>query len=89
MLVSNVNNMKNVLFYNKYIWDPRVADVIKNAALYAWIIRSYDRQAYIIDINKQGGELGRLVKSVFNTRSFIFFVTVATVNYINSQGRNV
>ena len=88
MLVSNYGNMKNVLFYNKYIWDARLTDILKSAGIYAWIIRSYDRNATIIDLNKQGGELCKLSKSVFYTRAYIFFVTTATVNYINNRGRS-
>lgn len=52
VLTSNIANMKHVLFYNKYIFDARLIEIIKKHSLYAWILKSYERTATTITQNK-------------------------------------
>lgn len=43
LFTTNCTDMRMILFYNRYVWIPELADIITNYTKYVWIIKNYER----------------------------------------------
>jgi len=43
LFTTNCTDMRMVLFYNRYVWVPELANIITNYNGYTWVIRNYER----------------------------------------------
>lgn len=54
VFTTNSTDMRMVLFYNRYVWIPEIANIITNYNKYTWIIRNYERITKEIGGNASG-----------------------------------
>lgn len=87
MFTTNYTDMRMVLFYNRYVWVPELADIIANYTKYTWILRNYERIYHTIGGESTGQQiLYEFNRSVFYTKIWLFIVNTDTYEKIQAQG---
>lgn len=90
VIYSNINNMRFILFYLKYVWVPQLNPVLAGYRYYNWVTDNYEKITKEIKPSSASEiELGSFNKANFYTEIWIFFVNNATLYVDLNNGSNL